>query len=63
MYGTVHVLAIDRFSRRVVGIITIPVKNAVAIYNSLFHPLLLADGMWQHVRVDEGTEFALVIRA
>ena len=42
MYGTVYVLAIDGFSRRIVGMLTIPVKNAVAIYNSLFHPLLLA---------------------
>ena len=61
MYGVTHVIAVDGFSRKIVGMITLPVKNAVAIYNTLFGPLLQSVGLWQQVRVDHGTEFALVL--
>lgn len=40
MYGVTHVMAVDGFSRKIVGMITIPVKNSVAIYHTLMQPLL-----------------------
>lgn len=59
MYGVTHVLAIDGYSRKIVGLITIPVKNSIAVYNLLLRPLLLSEGLWEQIRVDHGTEFAL----
>ena len=61
MYGVTHVIAVDGYSRKIVGFITLPVKNSIAIYDLLFRPLLLRDGLWEQVRVDHGTEFALVV--
>ena len=60
MYGVVHVLAVDGYSRKIVGFITLPRKYPTAIYRYLFHPVLLRYGMWQQLRMDHGTEFALV---
>lgn len=59
MFGVVHVMAIDGYSRKIVGLITLPNKNATAIYNTLMRPLLLSDGLWEQLRVDHGTEFCL----
>ncbi len=63
MYGITHVLAVDGYSRKIVGFITLPVKNAIAIYDLLLRPLLMREGLWEQVRVDHGTEFALVVWA
>ena len=63
MYGVTHVMAVDGFSRKIVGCITIPAKNAITIYDTLMRPLLLSTGLWQQVRVDHGTEFVLVLKA
>ena len=63
MFGVTHVVAIDGNSRKIVGFITIPKKNASVIYDLLFRPLLHSQGLWDQVRVDHGTEFALVITA
>ena len=41
--------------------ITIPMKNPIAIYNTLMKPLLETEGMWEQVRLDHGTEFTLVV--
>ena len=60
-FGVTHVLAIDGFSRKIVGLITIPRKNAISIYNALMQPLLLVEGLWEQVRVDHGMEFVLVV--
>lgn len=60
MFGVVHVLAIDGYSRKICGLISIPRKNAITIYDKLFQPLLLSYGLWEQVRVDHGTEFALL---
>ena len=60
-FGVTHVLAIDGFSRKIVGLITIPRKNAIGIYNALMRPLLLIEGLWEQVRVDHGMEFVLVV--
>ncbi len=61
MYGVTHVMAVDGYSRKIVGMITIPVKNPIAIYNALMKPLLETEGMWDQVRVDHGTEFVLLV--
>ena len=61
MFGVVHVLAIDGYSRKIVGMITLPYKNATAIYNTLMRPLLLSEGLWEQLRVDHGTEFCLSV--
>lgn len=61
MYGIVHVMAIDGYSRKICGLISIPRKNAILIYDKLFQPLISnIIGLWNQVRVDHGTEFALV---
>ena len=62
-FGVTHILAVDGFNRKIVGLITIPHKNAIiAIYNALIRirPLLLSEGMWEQIRLDHGTEFALI---
>ena len=41
-FGVTHVLAIDGFSRTIVGFITLPKKNPIL----LFCPLLLSEGLW-----------------
>lgn len=60
MFGVTHVLAIDGFSRKIVGFITIPKKNPAVIYDLLFRPLLPSEGLWEQVLVDHGTEFTLI---
>jgi hypothetical protein len=63
MYGVMHVMAVDGFSRKVVDMITIPVKNPITIYDTLMYPLLRCYGLWQQIRVDHGLQFVLVITA
>ena len=61
MYGVVHVLAVDGFSRKLVGFITIPSKNPIMIYKLLYRPILQQYGLWDQLRMDHGTEFVLVV--
>ena len=61
MFGVVHVLAIDGFSRKIVGLISIPTKNPILIYHHLYHPILTNYGVWDQLRMDHGTEFNLII--
>ena len=60
MFGVTHVLAVDSYSRKIVGMVTMPVKNSITIYHTLLRPLLATEGLWDQIRVDHGTEFALV---
>ena len=60
MYGVTQVMALDGFSRKIVGMISIPIKNPITIYHTLMRPLLVCEGLWQQVRLDHGTEFVLV---
>ena len=60
MFGITHVVAVDGYSRKIVGFITIPKKNPIVIYDLLFLPLLNSHGLSDQVR---GTEFALIISA
>ena len=59
MYGVVHV-AVDGYRRKIVGFSTMPRKNPITIYGTIFHPLLLTEGIWDQLRSDHGTEFTLV---
>ena len=63
MFGVTHVVAVDGYSRKIVGFIIIPKKNPILIYDLLFCPLLQSQGFWDQVRVDHGTEFTLIITA
>ena len=60
MFGVTHVLAIDGYSRKIVGFITIPKKNPILIYDHLFRLLLR---LWNQVWTDHGTEFSLIAKA
>ena len=46
---------------KIVGFIILPAKNVIAIYDCLFRPLLLKEGLWVQVRVDHGREFSLML--
>lgn len=61
MYGVTHVLAVDGYSQKIVGFVTMPRKNPITICNTLFQPVLQQHGLWDQVRMDHGTEFVLVI--
>ena len=36
MYGVTHICAIDGYSGKIVGFISMPIKNCIEIYNHLF---------------------------
>ena len=40
-----------------------PKKNPILIYDLLFRPLLLSIGLWDQVRIDHRTEFAIIATA
>ena len=60
MYGAVHVVAVDGFTRKVVGFSTMPRDNGITIYNTIMRPLLLSEGIWDQLQFDCGTEFSLI---
>ena len=60
MYGIVHVAALDGYSRKIVGFSSMPQKNPITIYNTIFRPLLLSEGIWDQLWCDHGTEFCLI---
>ena len=41
MYGVTHVCATDGYSRKIVGFVTMPVKNNLEIYEHLYRLVLL----------------------
>ena len=51
---------IDGCSRLILGYTSIPMKNPILIYEYKFRPAVLKY-VWEQVRMDHGTEFALVI--
>ncbi|KAK7130500.1 hypothetical protein R3I93_019988 [Phoxinus phoxinus] len=61
MFGVTHVLAVDGFSKKVVGHATMPVKNNLTIYEQVYRSAVLGNGMWDQVRVDHGKEFYLIL--
>ena len=55
-YGITHgLLQMDTH----IGFTMLPVKNAIAIYDCFFRPLLVKEGLWVHVRLSvlDKTEF------
>ncbi|KAK0139801.1 hypothetical protein N1851_023290 [Merluccius polli] len=61
MFGVTHVMAIDIYSKKVVGHCTMPIKNNVTIYEEVYRPAVIRYGMWDQVRVDCGREFYLTL--
>ncbi|XP_060745421.1 uncharacterized protein LOC132858892 [Tachysurus vachellii] len=61
MFGVTHVIAIDGFSKKVVGHSTMPIKNNLTIYEEVYKNAVLSHGMWDQVRVDHGREFYLTL--
>ena len=59
MFGITHVAAVDGYSCKIVGFITLSKKNPILMYQRMFLPLLHSEGIWDKVWVDLGTEFAL----
>lgn len=59
MYGVTHVVAVDGYSRKIIGMITDPVKNPISVYNTLMKPILEREGLWEQLRTDQGGEFVL----
>ena len=59
LYGVTHVVAVDGYSRKDVGFITIPEENAVGIYEHL--PLILSIGLFHQVRTNHGQDFDLML--
>uniref|UniRef100_A0A1A8MEW8 Si:ch211-227p7.1 n=1 Tax=Nothobranchius pienaari TaxID=704102 RepID=A0A1A8MEW8_9TELE len=59
MFGVTHVMAIDGFSKKVVGHSTMPIKNNLIIYEEVYRSAVLSYGLWDQMRVDCGTEFYL----
>ncbi|KAA0717606.1 hypothetical protein E1301_Tti016786 [Triplophysa tibetana] len=61
MFGVTHVIAIDGFSKKIVGYSTMPIKNNLTIYEEVYKNPVLSHGMWDQVRVDHGAEFYLTL--
>lgn len=61
MYGVTHVVALDGYSGFILGLITMPTKNNLVIYDQLFRPILWNFGLWDQIRVDHGREFYLLL--
>lgn len=60
-FGVTHVAAIDGYSRKIIGFVTIPRKNAIAIYHALFKLMLINEGLWEQVQVDHGRVGSLLL--
>lgn len=60
MYGVFHAACIDGFSSKIVRHVILPEKNNVLIYDSLYKPMVEEKGIWDMMRTDHGTEWALI---
>ncbi|KAA0706776.1 hypothetical protein E1301_Tti019738 [Triplophysa tibetana] len=61
MFGVTHVVAVDGYSRKIVGHSTMPVKNNLTIYQNVYRNAVIEYGIWDQVRVDHGKEFYLTL--
>ncbi|XP_070567389.1 uncharacterized protein [Ptychodera flava] len=59
MFGVTHIIFIDGYSRKIVGHVTMPLKNPIAIYK-VYREIVLRDGLWDMLRLDHGREFCLI---
>lgn len=60
-YGVMYVLARDGYSGRITAGAVMSQKNNIAIYDDVYLPTVVEDGLWDQVRVDYGREFYLVL--
>lgn len=58
MFGVVYVMAIDGYSRKTVDLITLPNKNATAIYNTLMRSCCSQTVCGSYLGRDHGIELA-----
>lgn len=58
--GVTHILRVDGYSHKIVGMVTTPVKNAITIYHTLLRPLLTTEGLWDKIRMDNGIKLATI---
>ena len=61
MYGVTYVLARDGYSGRITAGAIMPQKNNIAIFDEVYLPTVMENGLWDQVRVDHGREFYLVL--
>lgn len=76
MFGVTHICAVDGYSGKIVGFITMPVKNCIEIYSHLYRsalstnvigricacrPMVLEYGLWDQIRIDHGKEWHLML--
>lgn len=61
MYGVTYVLARDGYSGRITAGAAMSQKNNITIYNEVYLPTVVEDGLWDQLRVDYGREFYLVL--
>lgn len=61
MFGVTHICAIDGFSSKIVGLVSMPVKNCCEIYSQMMRPIILKYGLWDELRVDQGKEWTLML--
>ncbi|KAF4114223.1 hypothetical protein G5714_004446 [Onychostoma macrolepis] len=61
MFGVTHVLAIDGYSSKIMAYACMPVKNNLTIYEKVYRPAVINNGMWDQIREDHGKEFFLTL--
>lgn len=74
MYGVTHVCACDGYSSKIIGFVSMPMKNNLEIYENLYwyvcyynasiyhklnSPIVKEYGMWDQLRIDHGKEWYL----
>ncbi|KAG5840954.1 hypothetical protein ANANG_G00194390 [Anguilla anguilla] len=53
MFGATHVLAVDGFSKKIVGHSTMPMKNNLYIYEDVFRPAVITYGRTRCEKIQE----------
>jgi hypothetical protein len=61
MFGVTHICAVDGYSGKIVGFITMPIKNCIEIFSHLYRPMIQEYGLWDQIRVDHGREWHLML--
>ncbi|XP_064383624.1 uncharacterized protein LOC135351363 isoform X2 [Halichondria panicea] len=61
MFGATHIVARDGYSGKIIAYCTMPVKNNLAIYDSILRSSTKTYGLWKQIRVDHGREFYLLL--
>lgn len=61
MFGVTHVCAIDGFSNKIVGFVSMPIKSNEVIYEKLYKWIVTEYGMFDRIIVDKGKEWNLLL--